>query len=122
MTGATWGYSGQVGEWFGELEIQPLFGQPPIAAVHRLLDDVLPIVGSLHRPRQMQVSWAEYGAEGQEVRFHELEELEVASWEAVVSSLDRLAGAAQGTFALNSLFIKLDTEVVEADVVEADVV
>jgi hypothetical protein len=72
MVTRAWGYSGQVGEWFGKVDIPLARRVPPAAAIQWMLDQVVPMLTEMHRPRRMFVSWAEYDEQGQEAGFHEL--------------------------------------------------
>jgi hypothetical protein len=109
----TWGYSGQVGEWFGAVAIPRRERQAPIAAAEWLLSDVSALLSALHRPREMQISWAEFDATGQELAFHESETFETSDWQAAALRLKEIAAGARGTFALSSLFVTMDTAIVE---------
>ena len=108
----SWGYSGQVGEWFGKVDVPPERRVPPAAAIQWVLDQAGPMLMEIHRPRQMLVSWAEYDEQGQEVGFHELEQVECTAWEDVKAGLDMIISGS-GMFALSSLFLLMDTAVVE---------
>ncbi len=112
MVERTWGYSGQVGEWFGTVDIPPGQRVPPAAAIQWVLDRVVPMLIEMHRPRRMFVSWAEYDEQGQEAGFHELEQVECTTWEGVKAELATLA-AGSGMFAVSALFLMMDTAVVE---------
>ena len=112
MVERTWGYSGQVGEWFGNVGIPPSRRQPPVAALQWVLDQVFPILMEMHRPRRMLVSWAEYDEQGEEAGFHELEQVESATWEGVKAELAMLASG-NNTFAVSALFVLMDTAVIE---------
>jgi hypothetical protein len=114
MVERSWGYSGQVGEWFGEVEIPPEQRLPAGAGLQWVLDMVEPLLVEMHRPRRMLVSWAEYDPQGEEAGFHELEPVECETWEGVQAALDRFA-AANDTFAVSALFLLMDTAVVEDD-------
>ncbi len=114
MVGRTWGYSGQVGEWFGNVVIPPGWRVPPAAALQWVLDRIVPILSEMHRPRQMLVSWAEYDEQGEEAGFHELEQIECTTWEGVEAELAML-GPASNIFAVSTLFILMDTAVINDD-------
>lgn len=120
MSEQTWGYAGQVGEWFGTLEIPLDRRRPPSAAAHWVLDQVIPLFSVLHRPRKMSVSWAAVDSQGRETEFHELEEMEVADWNAIGSNLSRLENDAGKVLALSCMFISLETAVVGNGVSWAD--
>lgn len=109
----TWGYSGQVGEWSGDLEVPEERRSPPLAAARYVLERVRPILEPLHRPARIEVSWGEYDEAGEELAFHELEEAETTSWDAVDAHLAQLRGA-HGTTAVSCVFVHLDTCVLEA--------
>jgi hypothetical protein len=113
MSGQTWGYAGQVGEWFGTLNIPVEHRHPASAAAHWVLSQVIPIFEGLHRPRKIAVSWAAVDSEGREIVFNELEEVDVAEWKAVGFDLSRLERGSGATLALSSLFISLDTSVID---------
>jgi hypothetical protein len=111
MVERTWGYSGQVGEWLGEIDIPLAQRQPPVAALQWVLDQVFPILMEMHRPRRMLVSWAEYDEQGEEAGFHELEQVESATWEGIKAELALLASGTD-TFAASALFVLMDTAVI----------
>jgi hypothetical protein len=77
-----------------------------------LVGQIGEILGEIHRPRLMTVSWADYDAEGVEGAFHDLVEVEAASWEAVVAKLD-LGRDGGGMSVVSAVFIELDTAVAE---------
>ena len=112
MTEQTWGYSGLVGEWRGTTSIERAPEESQAAAVQRLVGQVGEILGEMHRPRLMTLSWAEYDAEGVEGVFHDLEEIEVASWDAVAAKLEP-GQHGGGMSAFSAVFIELDTAVAE---------
>jgi hypothetical protein len=112
MVTRAWGYSGQVGEWFGKVDIPLARRVPPAAAIQWMLDQVVPMLTEMHRPRRMFVSWAEYDEQGQEAGFHELEQVECQTWEGVKAELPMLA-VANDMFAVSALFLLMDTAVVE---------
>ena len=111
MVERTWGYSGQVGEWLGKLDIPPGRRVPPAAALQWVLDQVDPILMEMHRPRRMLVSWAEYDEQGEERGFHDLEQIECTTWEGVKVELAMLAPA-NSIFAVSALFLSMDTAIV----------
>jgi len=110
----TWGYSGQVGEWLGAIAIPPERRQPPIAAAEWLLGDATELLRALHRPRELRISWAEFDAAGRELAFHEPDAFELAGWDEVAVRLKEIAAGARGRFALGSLFLTMDTAIIES--------
>lgn len=114
MVERTWGYSGQVGEWLGKVDIPNERRLPPAAAFEWVLDRIAPILMEMHRPRLMLVSWAEYDEQGEEAGFHELEQVECTTWEGVKAGLAMLAPD-KGIFAVSALFMLMDTAVIDDD-------
>ena len=114
MVERTWGYSGQVGEWFGKVDIPNERRLPPAAALEWVLDRIAPMLMEMHRPRLMLVSWAEYGEQGLEVNFHELEQVECTTWGEVKARLAMLAPD-KGNFAVSAMFMLMDTAVIDED-------
>src|SRR6476620_2452289 len=110
MVERSWGYSGQVGEWLGKVDIPNERRVPPAAALEWVLDQVGPMLMEMHRPRLMLVSWAEYDEQGEEAGFHDLEQVECRTWEGVRTELATLA-AGNGIFAVSALFMLMDTAV-----------
>ena len=114
MVERTWGYSGQVGEWLGKLDLPPSRRVPPSVALQWVIDQVGPILIELHRPRRMLVSWAEYDEQRAETGFHDLEQIECTTWEGVKVELAMLAPA-NSVFAVSALFLSMDTAIVSED-------
>jgi hypothetical protein len=115
MTATSWGYSGQVGEWYGELDIPQAYRFPPDGAARWALDVLIPIFSDLHRPRKLLVSWAEYDDQGTELAFKELVKFEASSWAETLGRLTQLSAAAHGIFALSALFVAMDVSVMGED-------
>lgn len=115
MTGKTrmWGYSGQVGEWSGDVQIPEDVAATPLAAARFVLERLRPVLEPLHRPARIEVSWGEYDAAGEEVAFHELEERKVVTWGDVEAHVSELR-CNSGTPAVNCVFVHLDTCVIGA--------
>jgi len=108
-----WGYSGQVGKWSGSLAISPALRRPPLAAAQWLLEQVIPIFKCMHRPRRMRVSWAECDEQLREIAYHELDEIDVTSWDSIGAHLSRLEVESGAVLVLSFLFVALDTAVIE---------
>jgi hypothetical protein len=113
----TWGYSGQVGEWFGAVEIPPEGRNPsePLATIARLLVGVAVLLEELHRPRRVLVSWGEYDAEGTQEDFHELETAELCSFAAIAEHVERLSATPGRRAAVSYLCVELETRISEEE-------
>lgn len=112
MSSETYGYSSQVGEWSGSVDLAN-GEQQPITAITSVLDRLKPSMEKLHRPAQLLVSWGEYALDGEELAFHELEKFPVVEWDAITEQLARLQTSTTAVFAVGSLFVELDTTVIE---------
>ncbi|HWO26626.1 MAG TPA: hypothetical protein VNO30_48185 [Kofleriaceae bacterium] len=108
----TYGYSSQVGEWIGSVELAES-ERAPMPGVRSVLQRLRPILEGLHRPSQLQISWGEYSAEEEELAFHELEDYPVASWDEIVAQIERLHSTTSHQFAIECLFLDLSTRVIE---------
>lgn len=109
----TWGFSGEVGEWSGNVQVPPGQRQPPISAARWLLEKARSVFGTMHRPREVQITWGDFDSSGQELAFHESDRFPASDWSDVVVGLNRVAGSARERFALSSLFIELDAAIIE---------
>lgn len=114
MTSSQWGFAGRVGAWEGVLEVPAEERRKPITAAVHLLDRFIPLLRGLHRPRRIILSWGEYDAQGEQVEAHEEVESAVADWDAVRRSLAALENETSNQAALMSIFIDLDTSLLEA--------
>jgi hypothetical protein len=112
MSDETYGFASQVGEWFGSVDIPP-GEQRPMPAVMSVLGRLNPSLEKLHQPTHMSVSWGEYHGDGSEIAFHELEGFSVADWDAIPEQLFRLQASTPAAFGISSLFVRLDTRVIE---------
>jgi hypothetical protein len=111
MSEETWGYSNPVGEWIATVEIPaPLVGQP-MASLSHVLELVVPLVSPMHRLRKVVLSWGELDSAGEELAFHELEELVDGPWEDLKSRVAERVSSAQRVF-VSALFLELDTQVI----------
>lgn len=109
-----WGYSGQVGEWSGRIEVPQGRRSPPLAAARYVVERACAVLDAMHRPSRMEVSWGEYDATGEALAFHELEDVGVTSWDVVDAHVAPWHGT-RGTAAVSCLFVCLDTCVLEEE-------
>jgi hypothetical protein len=109
----TWGYSGEVGEWSGTVAVPPEERQPPVSAAIWLVCKARALLGPMHRPRDVQITWGDFDRSGQEIAFHESDRFAAANWSDVVVGLNGISERARGRFALSSLFVELDTAIIE---------
>jgi hypothetical protein len=115
MMGHTWGHAGQVGEWFGVLDIPEALRQRPLAAIDYVIEKFIPILIGFHRPRRMRISWKEYGEDGEEVAVHEFEEVVVADWGTLQKTIRNMGINSSNKVAVISLFIDLDTQIIDIE-------
>lgn len=102
----TYGYSSQVGEWLGAVTADQATTPAVIVSA---LEKLANVMESLHRPTRTTLTWSVIDAYGNELEYHELEEVETDSWSAVVARITSL-----GTnVAIESVFVSLETRVVE---------
>jgi DNA-binding transcriptional regulator/RsmH inhibitor MraZ len=109
----TYGYSSQVGDWMGSVELAES-ERAPMPGVRSALQRLRTILEGLHRPSQLRISWGEYSADEEELAFHELEVYPVASWDEVLAQIERLRATTSHQFAIADLFLELATRVIEA--------
>jgi hypothetical protein len=108
----TFGYSPSVGEWMGSVPLAE-FERAPVPGVRSVLQRLRAILEPSHRLSRMEISWAEYSADEEELAFHELEEYPVASWDEVLAQIERLRSTTSHQFAIECLFLELATRVIE---------
>lgn len=111
----TWGYSGQVGRWYGTPVLPAEASDGSLAATLHVLTWAAPLFAQLHRPRAVQTSWVERDEGGAEIGAHELEEALVTDWEALRSHLLGLASGPAHTIEVHCVFVEMDTRILEAD-------
>jgi DNA-binding transcriptional regulator/RsmH inhibitor MraZ len=85
----------------------------PVPGARSVLQRLRAILEPSHRISQMEISWAEYSADEEELAFHELEVYPVASWEEVLAQIERLRSTTSQQFAIQCLFLELATRVIE---------
>lgn len=104
----TYGYSSQVGEWLGVVSADQASTPSVVASV---LEKLAQLMQPLHRPARTAVTWSSSDASGNEVEYHELEEVETDSWPAVAARISSL-----GTnVTIESVFVSVETRVAELD-------
>jgi hypothetical protein len=109
MSEETWGYSNPVGEWIATLTLPfPLTGGS-VASLRHVLQLVVPVVRPMHRLRKVVISWGEIDASGEEISFHELEELEQVQWETLESSVGEKVSSEHRVI-VSALFLEMDTQ------------
>ncbi len=113
MTERTWGYDGQVGQWGGTLEVPAEVRCDSVAAMRLAVERSIPVLAEIHRPVAVQANWAEHDEHGEVLVYHELEELAVADWDELRRHPGRLAIATANRIELHTLFVDLDTLLVE---------
>ena len=87
----------------------------PNASVIHLLDVFLPLLADLHRPRRMFISWGEYNARSEQIDAYEDVEVCVEDWDAIRRYINMLEEQTENVVGLMSLFIELDTSIVDAE-------
>lgn len=113
--GASWGYSGEVGEWRGDLVIPADRQIPPIEASIWVIRSLQSALGQIHRPHGLEVSWGEYDAAGTELSFHELDESPAMAWVNVEDVLRSIGNSRGNRVGIGSVLVHLDTEVLAPD-------
>jgi hypothetical protein len=109
--GSTWGFSGTVGEWIVDVPIHDAERTTSLAPLWHVLQLAIPVVSPLHRLRKAVVSWVEFDSNGEELDFHELEDIEVHDWHSLSLGLkDRMTSEHRP--AVSALFLELDTWIV----------
>jgi DNA-binding transcriptional regulator/RsmH inhibitor MraZ len=108
----TYGYSPTVGEWMGSVPLAES-ERAPVPGVRSVLQRLRALLEPSHRVSELRISWAEYGADEEELAFHELEVYPVASWEEVLAQIERLRSITPRQFAISCLFLEFSTRVIE---------
>jgi hypothetical protein len=109
---ASYGYSPDVGDWYGSIAL-PSTERTPIRAVRHAIQQLGTVLEPLHRPTEMRISWSELDAADAELAFHELETYPVTSWDGLLEQIERLASMTPHQFAIDCVFAELATRVVE---------
>jgi hypothetical protein len=95
----SWSYCGQVGSWSADA---------PNTEWLSLIENLVRILATMHRPRGLRVSWQESGRSPDD-GYHELEDVAVASFAEVVQAVRDLLGRGY----IDHLIVDLDTQVLE---------
>lgn len=110
MSEETWGYSNPVGEWVATLAMPSHLLGESMALLRHVLQLVVPLVKPMHRLRKAVISWGEVDTSGEEISFHELEDLGHVEWETLESGL-REKVSSEYRVIVSALFLEMDTQV-----------